>query len=173
MEKKKIIKKQAKIQLAQNNLLDFTRYTFPKYQVNWHHRLLANKLDKVVTGEVKRLMIFMPPRYGKTELASRRFPAYILGKRPNSQIIATSYGATLAQDINRDVQRIIDSDLYQEVFPETKLYGKNVRTVSSGTYLRNSEIFEVVNHKGFYKSAGVGGGITGKGFNFGIIDDPV
>ncbi len=158
---------------AKRSLLAFTKYTFPQYEENWHHSYLCNKLDKVVSGEIKRLMIFMPPRFGKTELASRRLPAYILGKNPDYRVIATSYSADLASQNNRDVQRIMDSDLYQDLFPESYLSSSNVRTLAHGNYLRNSEIFEVINYDGFYKSAGVGGGITGRGFDFGIIDDPI
>ena len=118
-------------------------------------------------------MVFMPPRHGKSELVSRRLPAYILGKHPDAQIIACSYSADLAQRMNRDTQRIIDDPRYAALFPGTQLFGANVRTVAQGTYLRNSDIFEVVGRRGTYRSAGVGGGITGMGFDFGIIDDPV
>ena len=75
--------------------------------------------------------------------------------------------------MNRDVQRIIDSTNYKRLFPETTLFGKNIRTVAGGTWLRNSDLFEVVNKKGSYRSAGLGGGIAGMGFDFGIIDDPI
>lgn len=87
--------------------------------------------------------------------------------------MATSYGADLASRMNRDVQRIIDSPYYHELFPKTTIWGKNIRTVASGTYLRNSDIFEIVGHNGVYKCAGIGGGITGMGFTHGIIDDPI
>ena len=147
-------------------VLEFTTVTKPDYNVNWHHRVLCDYLDRFVSGEIKRLMVFMPPRHGKSELVSRRLPAYILGRDPSAGVIACSYSADLASRMNRDVQRIIDSDAYGRIFPDTRLYGANVRTVAKGTYLRNSDIFEVVNHRGFYRSAGVGGGITGMGFNY-------
>jgi len=167
-------KEQIQAEKARRSLLNFTTFTFPDYQVNWHHRLLANKLtDFLNSPHPSRLMIFMPPRYGKTELASRRFPAFALGRNPNTKIIACSYAKTLSSDINRDVQRIIDTPTYRKVFPHTKLFGKNVRTSSQTKWLRNNDIFEIVNHRGFYKSAGVGGGITGKGYDIGIIDDPI
>jgi predicted phage terminase large subunit-like protein len=108
-----------------------------------------------------------------SELVSRRLPAYIFGRNPDAKIIATSYGADLASSMNRDVQRIIESEKYQELFPETQLYGKNVVTVARGSYLRNNEIFEIINKKGRYKCAGTGGPITGHGFQYGIIDDPI
>lgn len=158
---------------ARSNLLAFTRHTKPDYQVNWHHRILCHYLDRFVAGEIRRLMVFMPPQNGKSELISRRLPAYILGRSPSTKIIATSYGASLASDMNRDVQRVIDSEEYQQLFPATRLYAANVRTVAKGTYLRNSDVFEIVGHRGVYRNAGVGGSITGKGFDIGIIDDPV
>lgn len=139
--------------------------------MNWHHRNLAEALDKMARREIKRLMVFMPPRHGKSELVSRRFPAFILGKNPNASIIATSYSGGLASSMNRDVQRIIDSREYQELFPDTKLIGTHENPI--GSYLRNNSQFEIVNHQGSYVSAGVGGGITGRGADFAIIDDPI
>ena len=107
-----------------------------------------------------------------SELASRRFPAYALGRYPDLSVISTSYAADLSSRMNRDVQRVIDSPEYRELFPGTALYGKNIRTVGNGSYIRNSDIFEVVGHAGCYRSAGVGGGITGMGGHIVIVDDP-
>lgn len=118
-------------------------------------------------------MVFMPQRQGKSELVSRRLPAYVFGRNPKASVMGCSYGADLSSRMNRDVQRIIDSPEYGRVFPETKLYGKNVRATAQGIVLRNSDIFEIVDYLGVYRSAGVGGGITGMGFDVGIIDDPV
>jgi predicted phage terminase large subunit-like protein len=160
-----------KIRQARTNLLDFIRFTFPEYKVNWHHELICKKLDEFVKGKNKRLIIAAPPRHGKTEAVSRRFPAFLLGINPDCRIIACSYGSDLASLINRDIQRIIDSPEYAELFPDTTLNASNIRTVS-GTYLRNSDIFEIVNHKGYYRSAGVGGSITGLGGEILIVDDP-
>lgn len=157
---------------ASKSMQAFVLHTMPSYDMNWHHALICQKLDRFVRGEIKRLMIFAPPRHGKSELISRRLPAFILGERPNARIITASYGADLSRRMNRDVQRIIDSDEYRQVFPSTQLYGKNIRSTARGAYLRNSDIFEVVNHEGFYRSAGVGGAITGMGMDFGIVDDP-
>ncbi len=145
----------------------------PEFEVNWHHVLVCEALDRFVSGACKRLIVLMPPRHSKSELVSRRLPAFIFGRNPNAQIMATSYGADLAARMNRDVQRIIDAPQYRELFPDTRLYGENVRTVAKGSYLRNSDIFEIVGHKGSYRGAGVGGGIVGMGFHYGIIDDPI
>ncbi|MCK9593444.1 MAG: phage terminase large subunit [Methanoregula sp.] len=158
---------------ARSSLLEFTRYTKDDYEVNWHHQLLCEYLDKFVSGKIKRLLVFMPPRHGKSELVSRRLPAYIFGKCPDASIISCSYSADLASMMNRDVQRIIDSQKYIALFPDTKLNQKNIRTDAKGNFLKNSDIFEVIGHRGVYRSAGVNGGITGMGCNFGIIDDPI
>lgn len=163
----------ARRELARRNLLDFTRYTKPDYQINWHHRVLCQYLDRWVAGDIKRLIVEMPPRHGKSELVSRRLPAYLLGRFPDDEVMATSYGADLARRFNRDVQRVIDDPLYGKLFPNTALNSSNVRTTAQGTWLRNADIFEIVDHRGVYKSAGVGGGIAGMGYKWGIIDDPV
>lgn len=167
------VRKQVQIELARRKLLHFNKYTFADYQVTWHGVLLCDYLDRFVEGDITRLIVLMPPRHSKSEHVSRRLPAYILGRFPNARIIAASYGADLASRMNRDVQRIIDSPEYAEVFPNTRLFGKNIRTIADGSYLRNSDIFEVVGHRGVYRGAGIGGGITGMGFDFGIIDDPI
>jgi predicted phage terminase large subunit-like protein len=158
---------------ASTNFLDFTRYTMDDFRENWHHRFVAHKLDQFAKKEIKNLIICEPPRHTKSEMGSRRLPPYILGLFPDSKIISCSYGADLASMMNRDCQRIIDSRKYKKVFPDTFLNTSNVRTDAFGSYQRNSDIFEIVGHKGVYKCAGVGGAITGFGFDYGIIDDPV
>lgn len=108
-----------------------------------------------------------------SQVCSRHLPAYVLGRNPDAQIIATSYAADLATRMNRDVQRIIDTPIYREVFPKTTMNSKNVSADARGSYLRNSEIFEIIGHRGSYRGAGVGQGITGMGYWLGIVDDPV
>ena len=110
------------------------------------------------------------PTHNST-LASRCFPAYALGRYPDMSFIATSYNAALASRMNRDVQRIIDSPEYAEVFPSTRLAGMDAGT--SGAWQRNTEFFEVVDHKGVYRSAGVSGSCTGHGADIICCDDPV
>jgi len=163
---------------ARRHLLNFTTYTSPEYNVNWHHEIICRYLERWAFGQgddaIRRLMIFMPPGSGKSELVSRRLPAWIFGRNPNIGIIATSYAASLAQDMNIDVQRIIDSELYRELFPDTSLSGKNSRNSLVGSAAaRNREVFEIIGHKGYYKCAGTQGSITGKRFFYGIIDDPM
>lgn len=145
--------------------------TAPSYVPGWVHEEIAKHLDhflaEVEARRSPRLMIFMPPRHGKSEEASRKFPAFALGRNPGMTFIATSYNADLASSMNRDVQRTIDSDVYRMLFPFTALAG------GDGKYKRNNDEFEIVGTGGVYKSAGVGGGITGKGGDIILIDDPV
>lgn len=164
-------------ELARRSMEDFVPYMRgPAYLMNWFHRRVCAELDEfleaVARRESPRLILEAPPRHGKSELASRLFPAHALGRYPDLSIIATSYGSELASQMNRDVQRVIDSDEYRRVFPGTTLWGKNIRSVADGSYLRNSDIFEVVGRRGVYKSSGVGGGVTGMGMHIGVCDDP-
>lgn len=160
-------------ELARRSFKRFVLATMPSYSVNWHHAVLMDRLQAFAEGRIKRLAVFMPPQHGKSELTSRRLPAYILGINPNARIAGCSYSANLAQSFNRDVQRIIDSPEYYSIFPYTQLNSSNVKISAKGSYLRNADMFEVVGHKGFYKSVGVGGSLTGTPVDIGIIDDPV
>lgn len=125
----------------------------------------------MVSGEIKRLIVSAHPRAGKSEGISRRLPAYWLGRNPNDSIISCSYSSGLASSMNRDVQRIMDDGPYHSLFPQTRLYGKNVRTTAYGSWMRNSDVFEVVEYKGSYRAAGVGTGVTGHGGNLILVDD--
>lgn len=164
--------KEIKIREARNNLLSFISVTYKDYKIGWVHQEICETLDNflkdLIEGKRPRLIITMPPRSGKSEIVSRRFPAYFLGKYPDLSIISVSYSASLAEDFSRDVQRIIDSDEYKKIFPNTKLSDKKDKN-----YKRTSDFFEIVDHKGVYCSAGVGGSITGKGCDILIIDDPI
>jgi hypothetical protein len=160
-------------ELARRNFKDFVRATKTDYQFNWHHIHICAKLNAFERGEIKKLMIFVPPQHGKSELATRRLPAYLLGRNPRAKIAVCSYSATLATSFNRDIQRVIDTDIYHSIFPETRLNQSNVSTSAKGSFLRNSEIFEVVNHRGFVKTVGVGGSLTGTPVDIAIVDDPI
>lgn len=162
-----------RVQAARESIEAFTTLTYPAFEVNWHHRVIFEHLDAFVRRDIENLLIFSQPRVGKTETVSRRLPAYILGKNPNAEIIAVSYVAELARRNNADVQRIIDSPEYAEIFPDTRLSSTESRKTAQGNYVRTSQLFEVVNHRGSYKSAGVGGTINGMGYDYGIIDDPI
>ncbi|KAB1581149.1 phage terminase large subunit [Serratia marcescens] len=166
------------IQAARKSLMDFTLYTNPRYETGWFNELLSAELDQflvdVEAGKMPRLMIFAPPRSGKSEKASRRFPAYVLGKHPDWNVIACSYSSDLANRMSRDTQRIIDSGHYRDVFPDAQL---SKGRAGAGGAIRTAELWEIIDQRGriqggSYRAAGVNGGITGQGMNIGIIDDP-
>lgn len=146
---------------ARKSLLSFTEYTNPAYRVANHHRLIAEKLEAVERGEIDRLMIFMPPRHGKSELASKRFPAWCLGRNPRRQIIAASYNSDLANDFGRNVRNIIAEPEFGQVFK-----GVTLAPDSQAANRMNT------NAGGAYVAAGVGTAVTGRGANIALIDDP-
>lgn len=148
-----------RIGLARISMAGFVRYTYPNYLMGWCHEEICERLDKfladVQARRSPRLILCLPPRAGKSELASRRFPAYAFGRNPNIGIITASYSADLASRMNRDVQRVMDDERYRSVFPETVLPGKGIKT--NVAYTRTTDMFEIVNRTGSYRSAGVGG----------------
>lgn len=155
-------------ELARRNILDFVTYVNKEYEVNWHHALICQYLDRFINGEITRLMVFTPPQHGKSQLVSRSAPAYILGKNPKAKVVIASYSADLASSFNRDCQRIIESDEYRDIFSQTRLND------SKGEgWIRTTDRFDIVGHGGFLKSVGVGGSLTGTPADFAIIDDPV
>ncbi len=158
------------IEKASQSLLAFTVWTKPDYDINWHHNIMCKHLDDFAEGKIKRLMVFMPPRHGKSELVSRRLPAYLLGKRKDLKIVAASYSDSLAGAMNRDVQRIMESPEYLALFPHAQL-GNPSRNVTGA--IRNSNQFEIPGQTSLYKSVGIGSGLTGHGADIAIIDDPV
>lgn len=105
-----------------------------------------------------------------SEGSSRKLPAFMLGLNPDTKICIGSYAATIARDFNRDVQRIIDTPKYREIFPKTFLSGSNVVTMAN-TYLRNSDVIEMVGHKGSLRVVGRGGALTSKTVDVMIMDD--
>lgn len=146
---------------ARRELLRFTEYTNPLYKRASHHELIARKLEAVERGEIDRLMIFMPPRHGKSELASKRFPAWCLGKDPKRQLIAASYNSDLANDFGRSVRNIVAEPEFGQVFP-----GVSLAPDSQAANRMNT------NHGGAYVAAGVGTAVTGRGAHIALIDDP-
>lgn len=166
-----LLRQSLKLQ-APTDFASFLKYAIPKYRMKWFHRVIAEHCQQLLEGKIKNLMVFMPPQHGKSEIVSRNFPAWALGCNPDLKIAGCSYTIDLASQFSRSIQRMIDSPEYQAIFPNTYLNGSNVRTDVRG-YLRNVDIFETVNHKGFFKAIGVGGGLTGTPVDIAIIDDPV
>jgi predicted phage terminase large subunit-like protein len=146
---------------SRRKLLAFTEFTNPAYVRAQHHAQIADKLEAVERGEIDRLMIFMPPRHGKSELASKRFPAWCLGRNPKRQIIAASYNSDLANDFGRNVRNIVAEPEFGQVFP-----GVGLAPDSAAANRMNT------NHGGTYVAAGVGTAVTGRGADIALIDDP-
>jgi len=156
----------AKRQLARRRLLPFIEKFNRHYQAGWVHKHICRQLERFVERverkESPRMMIFMPPRHGKSEIASKNFPAWLLGRHPDWEIIASSYAVSLPIGFSRKIQATIQDPAYQQLFPNTKLHPK---AQSAEAWMTTME--------GGYVAAGVGGGITGKGAHVFIIDDPV
>ena len=132
------------------------------YQRNWHIEAMAWHLQQCFTGEIKRLLITMPPRYLKSICASVAFPAWVLGRDPSKRIICASYSADLASKHARDCRSVIAADWYRRIFRQTQ--------ISRG---QDTEMNFVTTGHGYRYATSVGGTLTGRGGNILIIDDPL
>lgn len=145
---------------AATSLINFTEFTFPAYQTARIHRIIAGSLERIESGEIDRLMLLVPPRHGKSELASRHFPAYYLGRHPDRQFISASASGPLAEDFGRDVRNIIASPEYAAIF-NTRLaedsHAKGRWNTAQG---------------GSYYAIGVNAAVMGRGAHVFMIDDP-
>lgn len=163
-------------EIARRSLHEFIQYINPEYITSHFSQTVCDALDdfiiRMMTGERPVIILGAPPQHGKSDIVSRYLPAYVFGKYPDLRIAGLSYGKDLASDMNRDVQRIMMSDEYHALFPASCLNAKRVVTIEVEAK-RNSETFEVVGRKGTYISQGVGGPLTGKKVDLGIIDDPI
>lgn len=146
----------------QGNFLKFVKHVWPSFIAGNHHRIFAEKLEKVSRGELKRLIVNMPPRHTKSEFASYLFPAWVMGQKPETKIIQATHTAELAVGFGRKVKNLIDSEVYRDVFPELAL-AKDAK--ASGRWSTDKG--------GEYYAVGVGGALAGRGANLCIIDDPV
>ncbi|BAR48170.1 phage terminase large subunit [Tannerella forsythia] len=158
------------IRESRENLLRFTLSTMPTFAPASFHQQYYSRLTDFAHGEIKKLMVFMPPQHGKSEGSTRRLPAFSLGLNPHKKIAIISYSAPKARKFNREIQRIIDSPEYREIFPDTRLNASNVTTVS-GAWLRNADECEIVGCRGGFKTVGVGGALTGEPVDMLIMDD--
>jgi predicted phage terminase large subunit-like protein len=145
---------------ATSSFLDFCRYVWPEMIVGAHHRKIAEAMDRVVSGECKRLMIAMPPRHGKSQMASYLFPAYLMGKKPQSKLIVGSHTAELAQRFGRMIRNLVAEERYKELFPNMQL---SADSKAAGRWDTNQggEAFFI----------GKGGAMTGRGGDVVILDD--
>ena len=160
--------------LGERNLLSFTRHTLPSFTPAPFHVVYYEVLTRFAMGEIKKLMITMPPQHGKSEGATRRLPAFVLGQDPDKRIAIVSYNATKARKFNRELQRIMDDDRYYELFPQTLLAGQTSyqeQGKRTRNYARNADECEIVGYQGSFKTIGVGGSLTGEPVDMLIMDD--
>lgn len=169
IEVQKILAKRelARRTLARRRLIHMVQYFNPNYQAGAVHELIARELETFMRAvqerKSPRLMIMMPPRHGKSELASRYYPSFHLGHNPSHEIIAASYGMSLAEKFSRTVRGIVETEQYGLLFPEARVDPDN----------RALEDWGLLAQAGGYRPAGARVGITGMGAHVLIIDDPI
>jgi hypothetical protein len=146
---------------AQDSFMSFAHHVYENFIEGRHHRIIAEKLERVARGELKRLIINMPPRHSKSEFASFLMPAWFLGRNPKLKIIQATHNTELAVRFGRKVRDLIDDPKYKEIFPKTNL---KEDSKSAGRWQTD--------HLGEYFAAGVGAAVTGRGADLFIIDDP-
>ena len=143
-----------------NDFMSFVKYVWPDFIEGSHHKIMAEKFNKVARGELKRVIINMAPRHTKSEFSSYLLPAWMIGRNPKLKIIQATHTTELAVRFGRKAKHLIDSEEYQKIYP-TKL---REDSKAAGRW--------ETNEGGEYFAAGVGGSITGRGADLLIIDDP-
>ena len=142
------------------SFLTYVKHMWPDFVEGRHHQIFAEKLERVARGELKRLIINMPPRHTKSEFASTYFPSWILGRNPKLKVMQITHTAELAFRFGRRVRDIIDSPDYQGVFPGVAL---KADSKSAGRWETNG------GGEAFY--SGIGGAVTGRGADLLVLDD--
>jgi predicted phage terminase large subunit-like protein len=155
------LEKMKKREVAQDKFIKFVEKVWPTFISGRHHKIMADAFERVANGELKRLIINMPPRHTKSEFASYLLPAWFLGKFPHKKVIQTSHTAELAVGFGRKVRNLVDSEVYNGIFPELNLQADSKAAGRWNT-----------SKGGDYFAIGVGGAVTGKGADLLIIDDP-
>ena len=146
---------------CQNNFLVFVKTVWPDFIAGRHHKIIAEKLERVAKGELRRLIINMAPRHTKSEFASYLFPAWMMGRNPKMKIIQATHTTELAVNFGRKTKNLIESDDYKDVFPGVNLASDSK---ASGRWDTSSG--------GMYYAVGVGSNLAGRGGDLIIIDDP-
>ncbi|MGN6768263.1 MAG: phage terminase large subunit [Rhizobiaceae bacterium] len=158
---------------AFSRLISYAAYQWPGYRDAAHHRLIARHLEMVERGEIKRLMITMPPRHGKSMLASEFFPAWYLGRNPDHYVVTATYAQELADDFGRKVKNQIEDASFQAIFPGVGLAddSKSAKRFHIEGHIGGYE--HTLSQRGAFYAVGVGGPLTGRGAHLLLIDDPV
>jgi predicted phage terminase large subunit-like protein len=146
---------------ARERFLSFVNEVWPTFIGGRHHAIMANAFERVARGELKRLIINMPPRHTKSEFASYLLPAWFLGRFPHKKVIQTAHTAELSVGFGRKVRNLVDSEVYHNIFPHLSLSSDSKAAGRWNT-----------SKGGDYFAIGVGGAVTGKGADLLIIDDP-
>ena len=146
---------------SRETFMGFTKDVWPAFIEGRHHKIMAEAFERVASGELKRLIINMPPRHTKSEFASYLLPAWFLGQYPEKKIIQTAHTAELSVGFGRKVRNLVDSDDYKTIFPKVSL---RADSKAAGRWSTSQG--------GEYFAIGVGGAVTGKGADLLIIDDP-
>ena len=146
---------------AKDEFMPFVHHVYEGFIEGRHHRIIAEKLERVARGELKRLIVNMPPRHSKSEFASYLMPAWFLGRNPKLKIIQTTHNTELAVRFGRKVRDLINTPDYSAIFPKTGLKADDKAAGRWGT-----------SAGGEYFAAGVGAAMTGRGADLLIIDDP-
>ncbi len=152
--------------LLRQDLVSFIQKVFvtvspgDEYQPNWHIDAIAWRLQQCLDGEIKRLIITVPPRSLKSICASVAFPAWALGHDPTSRIICASYSGELARKHALDFRAVMKAPWYKGTFPGTRLDPN-----------KNTEFEVMTTKRGFRLATSIGGTLTGRGGNFLIVDD--
>jgi len=147
---------------CQENFLDFVKAMWPEFIAGRHHHIIAEKLERVARGELKRLIINMAPRHTKSEFASFLFPAWMMGRDPRMKIIQATHTTELAVNFGRKTKNLLDADGYKEVFPRVKL---SADSKASGRWDTDAG--------GMYYAVGVGSNLAGRGADLCVAPDTV
>ena len=146
---------------AKNNFMDFTKTVWEEFINGRHHRIMAEKFNRIATGDLKRLIVNMPPRHTKSEFGSYLLPAWLMGRNPRLKIMQTTHTAELAFRFGRKVRNLMNSKEYSKIFEGVEL---RAESQAAGGWETSKG--------GEYFAAGVGGAVTGRGADLLIIDDP-
>lgn len=166
-----LLKRRRQALAAADDLIDFACFMKPDpghpddtdfslYDVDRHHRAIAAALEQVEAGKIRRLIINVPPRHGKSELSSRLFPAWFLGRHPSESLILATYADKLSWDFGREVEAYLSDPLYRQVFPDLSIKTASVDRIET---TKGGKAFFV----------GRGSAITGRGATGLLIDDPI
>lgn len=156
------IEKRKRLAMCQSDFLAFIAHIDTTYKFGSHLKRLGNLLMQIEDGAKDRIAVSMPPRFGKSQMISIYYPAWYLGKHPDHKVIMASHTADLAVDMARKVRNLMQSELYQEVFPNVKI-AADAKAAGKWNTSRGGEFF----------ATGVGGALAGRGSHLAIVDDPL